>query len=306
METKGLGRKKIRFHDFLASGKAMTCPIFQYIHEMLRKNDRKTNNTVKMHIEMLWWRRFWAPVCTTSRRYLRNWRAWNLKSSRPSCWGSMIVLPLNHHTLLVGKRSTFVNDINIYTGLIHRRPTKQSTWCKARRSRTKRTHLWNNILVPGWSVIVMKLKASNIFLEGYEDYFVEQVIGDRYCICSLKLVMPARVISNCQVQWDVKLGLDFHPALTNHLKSTPTWRNKSLPIGSTSSTGISNALCQRSVKTPPWGFALATVKTMEHPSRRDSHLSGLCNNNVAACWSKWSGVFHKKIQFSHIVSPSKL
>ena len=168
------------FHNFLVSGKATTCPIFQYIHEMFRKNDRKTNNTVKVLMEKVLGPK--APVCTTRRRYLRNWRAWNLKSSRPSCWGSMIVLPLNHHTLLVGKRSTFVNDINIYTRLIHRRPTKQSTWCKARRSRTKRTHLWNNILVPGWSVIVMKLKASNIFLEGYEDYFVEQVIGDPYYI----------------------------------------------------------------------------------------------------------------------------
>lgn len=28
----------------------------------------------------------------------------------------------------------------------------------------------------------MKLKASNIFLEGYEDYFIEQVMGACHCM----------------------------------------------------------------------------------------------------------------------------
>lgn len=50
-----------------------------------KKKDRKTNNTVKMHRNVLTEKVLGpkAPVCTPSRRYLRNWRAWNLKSSRP-------------------------------------------------------------------------------------------------------------------------------------------------------------------------------------------------------------------------------
>ena len=38
-----------------------------------------------------------------------------------------------------------------------RNPPTESTWCKASKNRMKRTHLWNNILVPRWSIMKLNL-----------------------------------------------------------------------------------------------------------------------------------------------------
>ncbi len=144
--------------------------------------------------------------------------------------------------------------------------------------------------------------------------------------------MPARVISNCKGHWDVRFGLDFKCAVTNHLKqytnlkkniakTTTTWSDM---IQSAQLLGISsfqtpwtNFSGQVTIKcklqpTPKslvfWALALATVKTMEHPSRRDSHLSGLWNNDLTACWAEKVVLFLGKYHFTiliHIVSPFK-